>query len=159
MRINNRTKITFLIVIGILLIVSLIAYSKTEASKVQQNTKSFVNKLEKALKSGSTTVKMQELTDFQWDDAFLFRPYSSKKDIELQTGIKSSFFTNSLRDEEYQLIFIKNNKVVAYVNGKDYSSFSFQYPMAISVTYLNMHKETGFKVEKEAGLFVLKILL
>ena len=77
-------------------------------------------------------IKIQSLTNEDWDKAFLFTPYSTEKGIEEQLGTKfndkSYIF---LRDDIFLLVFLYEDKVVQYAeikrHGSDFSTGNKNY--------------------------------
>ncbi|WP_404451910.1 hypothetical protein LG329_16405 [Virgibacillus necropolis] len=69
---------------------------------------------------------LTSLTTFEWENAFLFSPYSTQEGIEEQLGIYFKDPSNiDIRDDIYLLVFLKGDKVVQYVEierqGSDFS--------------------------------------
>lgn len=145
-----------LIALSISLMLSIIACSNSDKEKetFQDNNSKLISALKTLDKNEFT---LGELTSFQWDEAFLFTPYANKKGIELSLGIKSDIIVDSIDDTQYQLFFIKDNEIVAYINGKEQSSFSFKYPMAISIPFQPITPETRFVVERQGELAIYHI--
>ena len=145
-----------LIVYCISLMLSIIACSNSDKDKdiLQENNSKLIDALETMDKN---EVTLGELTSFQWDEALLFTPYADKKGIELSMGIKSDLIVDSTDNSECQLFFLKDNQIVAYINGKEHSSFSFKYPMAISISFQIIKPETKFVVERKDEVSIYHI--
>ena len=64
------------------------------------------------------TVNIKDLTDFQWDNLYIFTPYTFIDSIHVYLGFKWShaIFTGiNNRDDMNLLVFTNNNKVVSYI--------------------------------------------
>lgn len=77
-------------------------------------------------------IKIQSLTNIDWDKAFLFTPYSTEESIKEQMGIKFKDKSNiDFRDDIYLLVFLYEDKVVQYVEikrqGSDFSTGEKNY--------------------------------
>lgn len=60
-------------------------------------------------------IDLLQLTEFEWDHAFLFSPYTDQEHINETLGF--SFKDKSqiaIRDDIYLLVFTRENQVVAY---------------------------------------------
>ncbi|WP_336046899.1 hypothetical protein [Solibacillus ferritrahens] len=54
-------------------------------------------------------------TDFKWENAYLFQPYTTQADIEKQLGVEFKDPSNiGSRDDIYLLVFLNQGKVVQY---------------------------------------------
>lgn len=77
-------------------------------------------KLEKLIQTAISKENIQEfdlksLTDFDWNKAFLFPPYTVQETIDEQLGTQFKDPSNmDKRDDIYLLVFMKGNKVVQY---------------------------------------------
>lgn len=64
----------------------------------------------------NTEISIKTLTDFDWDKGFLFTPYSTQEGIDEQLGVHFNDPSNiDWRDDIYLLVFMKDDKVVQYV--------------------------------------------
>ncbi|WP_026674023.1 hypothetical protein [Alkalihalobacterium bogoriense] len=64
----------------------------------------------------SEEVEVQSLTDFEWDKAFLFQPYTSNDGIIETLGVDFKDPSNiEMREDIYLLVFLHENNVVHYV--------------------------------------------
>lgn len=64
-------------------------------------------------------VRLRDLTDFQWDKVYIFRPYTTPEDINKALGFiwAEAEETQIDKFDNFNLIvFTANNKVVSYVN-------------------------------------------
>ncbi|ADU32240.1 hypothetical protein [Evansella cellulosilytica] len=102
---------------------ALIVYSQTTS---QQN-----KDLEKAIYSivendENDVIKIAAITDFNWDKAFLFEPYTPQQHMEEKLGVKYKDRSNiSMRDDIYLLVFLHEEKVVQYAEmNRQRNSFS-----------------------------------
>lgn len=68
-------------------------------------------------KSGETEIALSPLTDFEWDQAKVYGPYTSKDVIEESLNVKYSGSINGLdsRDDMFLLVFAKGRHAVKTV--------------------------------------------
>lgn len=57
-------------------------------------------------------IRLNTITDFEWEKAFLFIPYTSYADIEESLGVKYKISIDQFMGEYYLLIFLNHDKVV-----------------------------------------------
>ncbi|UOE95023.1 hypothetical protein [Alkalihalobacillus sp. LMS39] len=71
-------------------------------------------------------IQVQSLTDFEWDKAFLFEPYTSNDVIIKTLGVDFKDPSNiEMREDIYLLVFLHENNVVHYVEiNRQQNSFS-----------------------------------
>lgn len=58
-------------------------------------------------------ITRKDLIPFDYDKIYIQNPYTSKKDIEKEIGIKSRIIKENNNDNHYNLLIIKNNKVIS----------------------------------------------
>lgn len=58
-------------------------------------------------------ITRKDLIPFDYDKIYFQNPYTSKKDIEKEIGIKSRIIKENNNDSHYNLLIIKNNKVIS----------------------------------------------
>lgn len=77
--------------------------------------------LEKSISSALEKESVKEidlntLTDFDWDKAYIFTPYTTQETINKQLGVKFKDPSNiDYRDDIYLIVFLGKNKVVQYI--------------------------------------------
>ncbi|MFC0214712.1 hypothetical protein ACFFK0_20095 [Paenibacillus chartarius] len=91
-----------------------------EQNRIEQELK----KLERNKKNNPNevfAVDFKELVHFEWDKMYIFGPYADGKDVNNKLGFHwtSETFINP-SDEAHTIIFLKNNKIINYV---EYWSF------------------------------------
>ncbi|TYS86421.1 hypothetical protein FZC88_18365 [Rossellomorea aquimaris] len=60
-------------------------------------------------------IKVTPLTDFKWDKAYLFQPYTPQEHIEKQMGVEFEDPSNiRSRDDIYLIVFLNEGNVVQY---------------------------------------------
>ena len=62
-------------------------------------------------------IELSELTPFEWDKVYFFDAYLEKDTIYEILGFKWNAIKRSLNDNENQVLFVKDNKVVCYSFG------------------------------------------
>ncbi|PFG12057.1 hypothetical protein [Bacillus sp. es.036] len=61
-------------------------------------------------------IRVKSLTNFEWEEAFLFTPYSTQGSIEKQLGFNFKDPSNlEMRDDIYLMVFVNGGKVIQYV--------------------------------------------
>lgn len=85
-------------------------------SNVQENTELGESIHSTIADVSNNEISLKSLTDFDWEKAFLFRPYSTEEEIEKYLGVKFNDSSNiRMRDDIYLLVFMNEEKVVQYV--------------------------------------------
>ncbi|MEN2467825.1 hypothetical protein [Ornithinibacillus sp. FSL M8-0202] len=85
-------------------------------SNVQENTELGESIHSTIVDVSNNEISLKSLTDFEWEKAFLFTPYSSEEEIEKYLGVKFNDSSNiRMRDDIYLLVFMNEEKVVQYV--------------------------------------------
>lgn len=109
-----------------IIIFSLLLLVGCSQSSVQQN-----RELEESIHSivedkNISEININSLTNFDWDKAFLFAPYTTQKSIDEQLGIDFKDPSKiDIRDDIYLLVFLNDNKVVHYAEiNRQQSDFS-----------------------------------
>lgn len=98
-----------------ILILSLLLLVGCNQNNVQHNTK-----LEEAIFSvvedkNNNEIDINSLTNFDWDKAFLFAPYTPQESINEQLGVDFKDPSNiDFRDDIYLLVFLNDDTVVQY---------------------------------------------
>jgi hypothetical protein len=63
----------------------------------------------------NSEITVNPLTDFKWDKAFLFEPYTPQEHIEEQLGVDFEDTSNiSSREDIYLLVFLNDEKAIQY---------------------------------------------
>ncbi|KYD05512.1 membrane lipoprotein lipid attachment site-containing protein [Heyndrickxia sporothermodurans] len=87
----------------------------TGCSDVKHNNKVESSFSQVIKKGGSHEIDLNSLTDFTWDKAFIFPPYTVQESINEQLGTKFKDPSNiDRRDDIYLLVFLQKSKVVQY---------------------------------------------
>lgn len=99
----------------ILVIFSLLFLVGCNQNSVQHNTK-LEESFHSVVKEENTNkIDINSLTDFTWDQAFLFPPYTVQESINEQLGVRFKDPSNmDMRDDIYLLVFLNEEKVVQY---------------------------------------------
>ncbi|MBB6713854.1 hypothetical protein [Clostridium gasigenes] len=103
------------IIIGISILILFTLGVTFSNSKSEKNAKKFqrvVNTLEE-----SKEVLINDLTEFEWDSAYVFKAYTSKEKIFNTIGFKSQIIEETVSEGMNQLIFVKDKQVVCFLYG------------------------------------------
>jgi len=71
----------------------------------------------KVLQGEGTIVYIAELTNFDWDNLYIFKPYDNRDIVHETVGIKfleANELSIGLAESENFFVFVKNNKVITY---------------------------------------------
>lgn len=108
-----RKKIIFLICI-VLLIGLAIFLIVSNNSEITKNTKKIEKRL---LDYGACRVgKIEELINFEYDRVYSITKEMSKEEIEKYIGVKNNIIKSN-HNNEMNIIFIKDGKIIAYLQG------------------------------------------
>lgn len=80
----------------------------------------------------NSEISVGALTDFEWDQAFLFEPYTPEEQMEKELGVEFEDPSNlRSRDDIYLLVFMDDGKVIQYAEvdrqGSDFSIGGVEY--------------------------------
>lgn len=123
-----------------------------------KNTKSFSDTVK-----GQTgdKVTFSELTDFDWESAYVFVAYKSKEEMEEVIGVKSDEISDFLDyDDSYAIVFVSGDKVVASVSGTP-STLGYDLDLGTVKNYRRIRKDdTGYEfgISNKDGIVTLTIL-
>ncbi|MGG4170049.1 hypothetical protein ABEW00_21605 [Rossellomorea vietnamensis] len=81
-----------------------------------KRNETFENALSSTVKNQQNKeIEIHSITDFRWDKAYLFPPYTPQESIEKKLGIEFEDPSNiSSRDDIYLFVFLHEGKVVQY---------------------------------------------
>ena len=107
--------------------------------------------LEDALlkKTESDIVRLDSLTDFQWNSVYFLKPYMEKSEIEKYIGISSDEIHNNISDEgTLYMIFTLDDKVVYQIYGNQ-NNLGFDFDVGEYDKIKNISKEKVSLMSKE----------
>ncbi len=107
--------IIFIIICSFILIGCSISQQKQQ-KELENNLISAIEK--KRGNDKQVIIKLNSLTNFQWDKFYIFLPYSQVEDINKTLGfvwVGASKSTIDVRDGICLLVFVRDNKVVQYL--------------------------------------------
>lgn len=148
---KKLTKLVSLIILGIIVIGLLIVLYINPV--YQNNNKLLLNNIESLLDKEEVT--LEELIPFDFDSIYLFEPYSYKKDMESQMGIRSRFIKDNYTDNlGTELIVVKNKKVISSVFIK-LEKCGFIIEGLVYSNKLDKNSDISFKLTKsDLGVFI-----
>lgn len=117
-----------------------------------ENNKGFNNKIKEAT---SGRVELKELTNFEWDKAYTFRPYLSKEEISKIIGINSENLFDTMVDESLiNILFVKDGIIKCSIIGRPENlGYSFDFGQYKEDYICFSSKEDYiFEVKKEDGI-------
>ncbi|MEH7253779.1 hypothetical protein V7111_16775 [Neobacillus niacini] len=107
------------------------------------------------------TVKLAEITPFEWDIAYSFDPYTTKDRIYETVGYKWDNISETVSEGMNQIVFLKEGKVVCYVYGYPENNgygiyFSSENEKGItSASVLNAENNSTFQVVRSDDVIYL----
>ncbi len=118
--------------------------------------------LEDALlkKTESDIVRLDSLTDFQWNSVYFVKSYMEKSEIEKYIGISSDEIYDNISDEgTLYMIFTLDDKVVYQIYGNP-NNLGFDFDVGEYDKIKNISKEKSvFYVKGDGKLIIYKIKL
>ena len=118
--------------------------------------------LEDALlkKKESDIVRLDSLTDFQWNSVYFVKPYTEKSEIEKYIGISSDEIYDNISDEgTLYMIFTLDDKVVYQIYGNP-NNLGFDFDVGEYDKIKNVSKEKSvFNVKRDGKIIIYKIKL
>ena len=112
--------------------------------------------LEDALlkKKESDIVRLDSLTDFQWNSVYFVKPYTEKSEIEKYIGISSDEIYDNISDEgTLYMIFTLDDKVVYQIYGNP-NNLGFDFDVGEYDKIKNISKEKSVFNVKRAGKII-----
>lgn len=123
----NRKKIVLIIALGLALSVLFLIFGTPGYQAIKIKNKSFVdleNKLKDAVNT-STEIDIKKLTDFDWDECYVFTPYYPPEAIYEKVGAEwtttktyiefllfHGFENEIVNEDQYVIVFKKDSKVI-----------------------------------------------
>ncbi|SDM64870.1 hypothetical protein [Bacillus sp. OK048] len=107
------------------------------------------------------TVKLTEITPFEWDLAYSFDPYTTKDRIYETVGYKWDHISETVSEGMNQIVFLKEGKVVCYVYGYPENNgygiyFSSENEKGVtSASVLNAEDNSTFQVVRSDDVIYL----
>lgn len=109
--------------ISIIILVSMIQHKILHNTKLEESIHSIVKEEKKDV------IDINSLTEFTWDKAFIFYPYTQQETINEQLGVYFRDRSNiDRRDDIYLVVFLNDGKVVHYAEIKRQSEFYWPQP-------------------------------
>lgn len=102
-------------IIPLISVIFLILLESFIQNRLQHNTKLEASILSIVEANKVDKIDINSLTDFTWDKAFIFTPYTPQERINEQLGVCFKDPSNlHMRDDIYLLVFLNEEKVVQY---------------------------------------------
>jgi len=157
-------KKTYLIITCVLLITFTITITSFIVNNDiwDKNGKLFKNEV-LAIESNLTETTLNKLTPFDWDEAYIFKPYSTKEYIYNTVGYEWDHI-NEIVDGMIQVVFLKNKEVVCYLTGyPNENKYDINIPInkfAPDKSHILLLEEDNpkLKIEKKNNITILTIL-
>ena len=102
-------------IIPLIFVIFLILLESFIQNSLQHNTKLEASILSIVKADKVDKIDIHSLTDFTWDTAFIFQPYTDQEWINEQLSVRFKDPCNiDIRDDIYLLVFLNEDKVVQY---------------------------------------------
>ncbi|USK68529.1 hypothetical protein [Peribacillus asahii] len=106
------------------------------------------------------TINLLDITPFEWDVVYSFKPYTTKDDIYETVGYKWDTISESVNEGMNQIVFLNDGKVVCYLYGYPENNgygISFESENYKNAGYMLKDKDNlNFQVERSDSLVYLK---
>ena len=124
-------------------------------SLVSKNTRNLEVILSKNISSNedSTNGNVKDLTTFDYDKMYVFEPYQSLEEMEKQIGFKYSKLKQGLSEGMINILFVKDNRTVAYLFGYSSTTGYFIEIPSGEYTKSQINKMTYTAEKREVGNF------
>ena len=106
----------FLIIVSLCLIASIFSVVKLFTPKVWERNEVKLKSFLIEEKFGGIAF-LSNLRMFEWDEMYVFAPNTEYEEIYYTIGYKWGKIKNNNSEDDMQVIFLKNGKVVCYCNG------------------------------------------
>lgn len=101
-------------------------------------------------------MSLKELTPFEWEKAYFFKPYTSKESIKEVVGCKINDYYYSVSDSDSQIYFVNDGKVVCSLAG-NYDALQFRVDYSFDDISYQLEKEANITIINEDGVCILKV--
>ncbi|MFF2590602.1 hypothetical protein ACFVSS_22635 [Peribacillus butanolivorans] len=106
------------------------------------------------------TINLLDVTPFDWDVVYSFKPYTPKDDIYETVGYKWDTISETVNEGMNQVVFLKDGKVVCYLYGYPGNNgygISFESENYKDAGYmLNIKDDLNFQVERSDSVVNLR---
>lgn len=136
------------VVLGVLFLCSVIIVGM-KSNRVEENI-NLENVIINNIKE-SNSINFADITDFEWDNIYVFTPYSNPKDIFNKDKISTGNFDSRIEflDTIFMIGFVKDNKLVSFVE------IPIEYIEKNAVGNIKFSKEESeFNISKEKSAII-----
>lgn len=143
-----KSKLIF-IIIGVVLvyITYILIDSGIRKSIIDNNTTQTIDKIRNIK---SDIVKISEVTDFEWDEAYSFHPYTPRKYQEMAMGKQRGVDFYTPNEPDTCLAFLNDGKVVCYIAGSTEM-------LGCYIVYINPNQTGYYNVFQKSDDFSFKV--
>lgn len=154
---NERAKNKILLVLFLLLalIIYMVVTLTTPAAENERRLSSTI-----IVQPAGEVVSLNKLTDFEWDKAYTFAPYTSKKEICSVIGINANdckIALETVAESMVQMIFTKDGEIVCVLLGyPDKLGYRFDFgEAAYDYLVFTSSEDPQFRVERPYTNYLL----
>lgn len=99
-------------------------------------------------------IKLKSITSFEWDNVYVFKPYTSKASVEAVLKCKPTGYKSTISDTDTLLYFVKGEEVVCCIAGS-FDDLGFQMDYNFDDYYDKLDNTAKVRIEiKENRKFV-----
>lgn len=106
------------------------------------------------------TINLSDVTPFEWDVAYFFRPYTPKDDIYETVGYKWDSISETVNEGMNQIVFLHDGEVVCYLYGypenNGYGIFLESENDQDASSILRVKDDLKFQVERSDDVVYLR---
>lgn len=102
-------------------------------------------------------MSLKELTPFEWEKVYFFKPYTSRESIKEVVGCKIKDYYYSVSDSDSQIYFVNDGKVVCSLAG-NYETLQFRVDYNFDDISYQLEAEDDITIMNEDGVHILKVV-
>ena len=105
---------------------------------------------------GEMEMSLKQLTPFEWEKVYFFKPYTSKESIKEVIGCKIKDYYYSVSDSDSQIYFVNDGEVVCSLAG-NYETLKFRVDYSFDEVSYQLEKDDNITITNEDGICILKV--
>ncbi len=138
------------IMIVLFIVIGILGLKWNEGQQIKNCGNEIKSNIEKIGNDGKAEIELALLIPFEWDEAYIFKPYIDKKSIREIIKCSPKVYRSSVSESDSQIYFIKGNKVVASING-NYENLGFYIDYDFDNYYYKLDATSVIEIEMING--------